>query len=312
MSTNINGKICISQEDWDKIITYAQMSYNKYKSEIGGMLVAFTDKKNRQITIKNPVIGKQEVSGGNCTLDKEWLADYYCEMAMKHGVDVKFVWWHSHHTMGAFWSGTDLSAINEFSNGKYSMSLVINLKHEYKFRVNWWEPTHGYIDTNIEIIKPTYAITKEMQADFDKLISKEKTIQTTLWKEKNNIKNKYDGYANDYFLKYKQPGNEFGPGVIDRELMDRSDTLQEKYCDILDKLIEQAYQDNWKWTKFAMKWSKVINNAMIDDIVIEEMTIEEFSLIKEGTMLNAVDYFESPEPSLNLARPSNEIQEYLF
>ena len=94
--------------------------------------------------------------------------------------------------------------------------------------------------------------------------------------------------------------------------MDKTDTLQEKYCDLLDNMIEKAYHDNWKWTDFAMKWSKIISNAMNDDIVIEEMTVQEFSLIKEGTLLDAVDYFESPEPGLSLARPSDAVQGYML
>ena len=33
--------------------------------------------------------------------------------------------------MSAFWSGTDINAINEFSDGDLSFALVVNLKGEY-------------------------------------------------------------------------------------------------------------------------------------------------------------------------------------
>ena len=39
--------------------------------------------------------------------DGEKLAIHYSKMIGKHGNNVRHCWWHSHHTMGAFWSGTD-------------------------------------------------------------------------------------------------------------------------------------------------------------------------------------------------------------
>ena len=145
------ANVKISQDNWDKIIDYAYTAYKLWKTEIGGM--AIVHKVDDEYIIEDPIILKQEVTAGNTILDKDALAEYYVKTAMEHKdkQDFQFLWWHSHHTMAAFWSGTDLKAIDEFSDGKISMSLVVNLKEEYKFRINVWDPIEAHEDIEITI-----------------------------------------------------------------------------------------------------------------------------------------------------------------
>ena len=117
----------ISHKDWTKLQNFARYAYDEYKSEIGGFLIAEQDEDNKW-KMHKPVILKQEISGGNTVIDKDALAQYYVETAMKmKNKPFQFVWWHSHHTMNVFWSGTDLTAIDEFSEGTMSISLVFSL-----------------------------------------------------------------------------------------------------------------------------------------------------------------------------------------
>ena len=142
----------MSNKNWNTLQNYARHAYNEYKSEIGGFLIAEQDEDNKW-KIHKPVILKQEISAGNTVLDKDALADYYVKTAIKmKDKPFQFVWWHSHHTMAVFWSGTDLTAIDEFSNGNMSISLVINLKEEYKLRVNLWHPYKMHEDVDMDII----------------------------------------------------------------------------------------------------------------------------------------------------------------
>jgi len=158
----------IEKEAWKKVMQYANAAYDEWKSEISGMLIAEKD-EDGDWDIHSPVILKQTVSGGNTSLDKEELAKYYAKMGKKYNkATIKFVWWHSHHTMKAFWSGTDDKAIEEYSNGDWSLALVVNLKEEYKFRVSVWHPIEMHEDVELEILgennKPTNAILKETKA----------------------------------------------------------------------------------------------------------------------------------------------------
>jgi hypothetical protein len=163
----------IEKRAWDKIIGYAECAYDTHKSEIGGMAVVVRDKDD-DWEIKHPVILKQEISSGNCELDKDALADYYTRAAKKIGkkADFRFCWWHSHHTMGAFWSSTDLKAIDEFNEGDFSFALVVNLKEEYKFRVSVWQPFEMHSDEELEILGRK-RITKTIAKDVEKHCTKE-------------------------------------------------------------------------------------------------------------------------------------------
>jgi len=147
-------KVYILKDCWDKIINYAKAAYHGEKAEIGGMSVVTQD-KDGDWWIEDPQIMNQEIGATTCDLDKEDLAKYYTQMAVKYkDTNFRFCWWHSHHTMGAFWSGTDLSSIDEYGEGESDLSfaLVVNLKEEYKCRISVWKPLEVHQDVELEIV----------------------------------------------------------------------------------------------------------------------------------------------------------------
>ena len=147
-------KVYILKDCWDKIINYAKAAYHGEKAEIGGMSVVTQD-KDGDWWIEDPQIMNQEIGATTCDLDKEDLAKYYTQMAVKYkDTNFRFCWWHSHHTMGAFWSGTDLSSIDEYGEGESDLSfaLVVNLKEEYKCRISVWKPLQVHQDVELEIV----------------------------------------------------------------------------------------------------------------------------------------------------------------
>ena len=162
----------IKQKNWDKILGYAEEAYETEKSEIGGMLVAVEDKDGDWI-LEDPVILKHVISAGNTVLEKAALSVYYSKVGKKMGKkNFRFCWWHSHHTMAAFWSGTDITAIEEFNEGDFSFALVVNLKGEYKFRVSVWNPVEAQEDVELEIIDVKHRCTKAMKEEVKALCSK--------------------------------------------------------------------------------------------------------------------------------------------
>ena len=170
---NMNGK------DWDNIINYAKVAWEEDKSEIGGMMIASKD-TDGDFVLTDPVILKQQVSGSNTILEKEALAKYYATTAIKNdGKEIIFVWWHSHHTMAAFWSSTDLAEIETTKSGNVSMSLVVNLKEEYIFRVNIWQPIEAYKELIINIIRPAKLVPKSILKEYKKLCSDIPSVITT-------------------------------------------------------------------------------------------------------------------------------------
>ena len=174
----------ISKKDYDTIINYATAAYESMKAEIGGMSICYQDEDGDWI-VTDPVILKQKVTGSTCDLDQEALADYYCKAAKKHGKkNFRFCWWHSHHTMGVFWSSTDIKGINEYSDGDLSFALVVNLKRENKFRASMWKPVVMHEDTTLEILEnKDSSVPKKILKEVEELCEKS-AYNHTSWKDK--------------------------------------------------------------------------------------------------------------------------------
>ena len=201
---NKNKKFWISRENWNKVIAYAESAYRQYKSEIGGQLVVLEDKDGDYI-LEDPVILKQEISSGNCELDGEQLAIHYSKMIGKHGNNVRHCWWHSHHTMGAFWSGTDDATILSHPAKDWTLSLVVNLKKEYKLRIQFFSPFMHEENVELNFLQEEYDVDDAIDKEVEELCTKEtrvityggrgtKVNQGTLWTQPR-IYNGYDSYG---------------------------------------------------------------------------------------------------------------------
>ena len=203
----------IEYNDWQKILYYAKArqsqvidtgrSKKELDHEIGGMLIAKIDKEGDWI-LKDPVILKQETSGGNCVLDKTELADYYIEMAQKYGKNIQFVWWHSHAKMGPFWSGTDTTTMKEYASGQWSMFLVVNVKGEYKFRVQMWQPIEAGEDIELELLNaPENTIPKDIVKEVEAKCSEINSgYNGSVWTGKYKNNNQLSIYNNKYGTNY--------------------------------------------------------------------------------------------------------------
>ena len=236
----------ITQKNWNKILGYAEEAYDTEKSEIGGMSVMVED-KNGDWELRAPVILKQEISSGNTVLDKNALADYYTKQGMKLMYAVKktsrkknfrFCWWHSHHTMSAFWSGTDKTAIDEFNEGDFSFALVVNLKGEYKFRVSMWKPFEVHEDVDLEISGTASRCTKKMKKEVEDLCSKPSHSYTS-WKKDSGYSYSYGKYgykSNDQLLREaaEDPRQERLPFHTTAGLTTSSGRLKRSFSDIVE------------------------------------------------------------------------------
>jgi len=194
----------ITQKNWDKILGYAEEAYDTEKSEIGGMSVMVED-KGGDWNLEDPVILKQEITAGNTVLEKEALSRYYSKVGKKMGnKNFRFCWWHSHHTMSAFWSGTDITAIDEYSDGDFSFALVVNLKGEYKFRVSVWNPVEAHQDTELEIVDAKHRCTKKMKEEVKTLCSRPTSTYSGSysWRKEGDVwKGSYGYKSSDQLLK---------------------------------------------------------------------------------------------------------------
>ena len=141
----------ISRKDWNKTINYAKASVKIHNNaEIGGMMVMLKNKDGDYV-LKDPVILQQTVTASTCTMDQNELALFYSKTYRKHKKKgrVRYVWWHSHATMNVFWSNTDNKTIMSSPSDDFTVSLVVNIKGEYKLRVQFFEPIE--LDEDVEL-----------------------------------------------------------------------------------------------------------------------------------------------------------------
>ena len=202
----------ISEKDWYKLQAWATLAYDEDKNEISGLMTAVPQKDGRY-KIGDVEILKQENTGANTELDGDAVSAYMMKYGMKYNnPEMKFVWWHSHHTMGAFWSGTDIKEIEAWENNSFSLALVINLKEEYVFRVSFWKtnglPIEQHIDTTLTIERkePKIKILNSMKKQYEELCSSPQIVtynrnrykngwgviqhnpnQANLWKNENSL-----------------------------------------------------------------------------------------------------------------------------
>jgi hypothetical protein len=101
--------------------------------------------------IEDVYLLEQESGGADTELKPEAVSELINEL-LAEGEDPQHVklWWHSHGSMGVFWSGTDDKTAEGFANG-WMLSLVLNKKGEYKSRLDVYEPVHLVAD-NLEMV----------------------------------------------------------------------------------------------------------------------------------------------------------------
>ena len=260
----------ITQKNWNKILGYAEEAYGTEKSEIGGMSVMVEDKDNDWI-LEEPVILKQIISGGNTVLDKDALADYYTKQAIKmKNKNFRFCWWHSHHTMSAFWSGTDQKAIDEFSEGDFSFALVVNLKGEYKFRVSVWKPLVVHDDTELVIYCKKNKCTKKMAEEVRELCSKPSPVG---WNTNRSLP-AHRGYRDSY-----QEAISFNDGYHYNSM----ETLKQSFTEIVEH-IDGINSELIDGTINYKDYSRIIDD--LNSELEKEKSLYKINLVKETEIGN--------------------------
>ena len=299
----------IHETDWNKLQAWATLAHQEDKNEISGLMTAIPQKDGR-FKLNDVEILKQQNSASNTELDKDAVTAYMSKYAMKYNNNnIKFVWWHSHHTMGAFWSGTDENEINAWKNKSFSLALVINLREEYVFRVSVWNVSglevEEHFDTTLTIERevPKISITKDMKKQYKELCSERATVwnghyvnkghQTNIWLNQNvvNKDNKEETLViESQFPFYKQ-------GLVEAE------RLQD---DFMSNVLTIA---NYK--KEIAKFNKTCRNNKLpfSHVKVQNMKQQELYNLLTTTMPD--ELFEWKDNNLKTAFENMSYNEYL-
>ena len=260
----------ISEKNWNKILGYAEEAYETQKSEIGGMSVMVKDKDD-DWELQHPVILQQEISASNTVLDKDALAIYYTKTAMKMGKrEFRFCWWHSHHEMSAFWSPTDLTAIDEYSDGDFSFALVINLKQECKFRLSVWKPFPIHDDFELEIMRPNRC-SKHMSKEVENLCSKHS--YTYNWHNKPSNNGHRSTYQRD-----NQQRLQFGSIEAEVDDYNRSYGTKMSFSEIVDEvddIVSEIVEGSIDYKEYSIRTTDLNRKLKKEDSFYEVNLISE-------------------------------------
>ncbi len=149
-------------------------------NEISGFgKIEFSEEEDT-CTVTELKIFKQEVSGGSSDLDGQSIAQFITER-VKAGESLGGwnLWWHSHNSMGVFWSGIDTGTMDVNPlDAPYMVSLVTNNKGEYRARIDLYEPTHMFVDelTVVEEYPQDNSLQAQIEKEVKELVEQTKPI----------------------------------------------------------------------------------------------------------------------------------------
>lgn len=162
-------KLIIPKEIEAKIHAYV-MSVN---SEIAGMGKVHIEGEN--IIVDDVMIYEQTVTGATADLSQGAIAKWLTELVRAGGSPKEWkLWWHSHHTMSAFFSGRDTATIDLQTESDWLVSLVVNCKREREARIDLYRPFRmAETDIDIEITgDPAFVVPPEIAEEVARKVSR--------------------------------------------------------------------------------------------------------------------------------------------
>lgn len=144
-------KLYLTQHARQKLRYYVEQC----KEEISGFgkLEVSVVEGVRYFIMTDLVIFTQVCTGAHSMIDDDALGKFLYEKT-KAGEDLTKwkIWWHSHATMTAFFSGTDTGTIEKSTEFPYLISLVTNHAGDIKCRLDVFDPIRYHEDLQVETL----------------------------------------------------------------------------------------------------------------------------------------------------------------
>ena len=245
-------EIRFTQEVFEKI----EMLVKNCPIEIMGLgKVEITPYGNVRVT--DVAVIEQEATSAHTEFDKDKLMEFFSDR-IKEGDSAEWkLWWHSHATMGCFWSGTDTGNIaNLGETADWAASVVFNHKMECLGRVDQFQPL-PMKDENITIIKET-----------------ETNVELLEWAKK------------EIADKVKEP-----PKIEQKKILYSSQTSE--YVD--DEEEERAAWAKYEQAKKDGELMDEADTAIMDDIADKISLLEPLSKYERKFVNNHKDWFDQTE-----------------
>lgn len=119
-------KLIIPRDIYDKVMHWVFAAKHLEISGLGKC--EFDPKTNTFKVVDARVLQQSMQTSGNTEITAEAIGKFMYDTRDTGSV---IWWWHSHHSMGAFWSGTDRECIKSFAKEGGVVATVFNNKFEY-------------------------------------------------------------------------------------------------------------------------------------------------------------------------------------
>ena len=154
MNTNLVGfdssprlpMLFFPEKNWKKLFAYADIALG----EISGLGTVKLHENGVDFIVDEIFILNQVSSIGSTDLNSDSIAKFITDLILE-GKDPSSLklWFHSHGNLGVFWSTTDNTTIQGFSNASYMFSIVVNKRFEYKARLDIFKPLRLSVELEV-------------------------------------------------------------------------------------------------------------------------------------------------------------------
>jgi proteasome lid subunit RPN8/RPN11 len=169
ITAKIDIQLIIPLASYRKLMAYVMA----VDSEISGFANVEYNKAKKSLVMGEVFLLEQTSGAAHTHIDEEEVSKFNTKLVQKGVTQLPRLWWHSHDTMGAFFSATDETTLKDFETNTFMVALVVNKRKEMQAKFILFEPIYVEVDDIPIIIDMEYpeipaSILKEVERKVNK------------------------------------------------------------------------------------------------------------------------------------------------
>jgi proteasome lid subunit RPN8/RPN11 len=176
ITAKIDIQLIIPLASYRKLMAYVMA----VDSEISGFANVEYNKAKKSLVMGEVFLLEQTSGAAHTHIDEEEVSKFNTKLVQKGVTQLPRLWWHSHDTMGAFFSATDETTLKDFETNTFMVALVVNKRKEMQAKFILFEPIYVEVDDIPIIIDMEYPeIPASILKEVERKVNKPKPIILT-------------------------------------------------------------------------------------------------------------------------------------
>lgn len=235
-------KLIIPRQVFDKVLHWCILAKGL---EISGLGKCTYDSKTGTFTVVDAQVLQQSIqSAGNTQITAESIGKFMYETRDQGDI---IWWWHSHHSMAAFWSGTDRQCIESFAKDGGVVATVFNNKGETLSACQF--KTSSMIGESLEFHDQ---LDMRVVSYYDESVFKSWDEQYETARLKYTVNDSINRVVSGYDSRFR---NKWQPSKKARKRWEK-----EVPEDRRANLIFEDSDLDWVWMPIAKRWREAVDN----------------------------------------------------